>query len=436
MSSASASFIDICREGLLHLVRRPMRTALMAMTSAIAIAVTVNVISLSFGLQEDIRGDVNMFGTRTVDVGRLPVLVPGAARPSLGPAEERSIRGVLQGLDALIVPRRQAAATVTLAARNGAEAHTERFQVVASQPAYLKTLTVPVQHGRWLNDGDNVVGEQGVASCALDHAAAKRIFGDEDPAQAVGKVFELTLRGQARAMTVVGVLSDPLRYRELFETFDEGKGARTLTSSLLSFRNIYVPERLLAGEEYSGISIVLPTDVAVGQTRDRLMTIWSLDATDPIALMRGGIGVFVRKDWMDALGASASKGTLVGNVVWIIIVLVAIVMISTLNLITIRERYEEVAIRRCEGARRRDVALQITAEGVMTSLVGGLAGLPVGYVGAAILREIVQFPFRFEFKYAIAATGIAILLGFFSSVVPARHAARLQPARVLGRRLN
>ncbi len=197
-----------------------------------------------------------------------------------------------------------------------------------------------------------------------------------------------------------------------------------------------MPAEALAGEEYSGISIVLPTDEAVAATRKRLLTLWSLDASDPKALLTGGIGVFVRREWMEALGSSARKGTLVGNLVWMLVVLVAAVMISTLNLITVRERYEEIAVRRCEGARGTDVGLQITVEGIITSLAGGLAGLPIGYVSAALMREIVQFPFRFEVKYAVVATGIAILLGLFSAVIPARHAARLQPARVLGRRLN
>jgi putative ABC transport system permease protein len=110
------------------------------------------------------------------------------------------------------------------------------------------------------------------------------------------------------------------------------------------------------------------------------------------------------------------------------------VMLTTQNLMTIRERYDEFAIRRVEGAGREDVAWQITVEGVVTSLVGGILGLPLGHLGASVLRDIVQFPFRFETRYAFVATGVAILIGLVASVLPARHAASLQPARVLSRR--
>ena len=71
---------------------------------------------------------------------------------------------------------------------------------------------------------------------------------------------------------------------------------------------------------------------------------------------------------------------------------------------------------------------------VILALVGGLAGLPLGFAGAAVLRDIVHFPFRFELPYALVAIAIAVVLGLFASVLPARHAAGLQPARVLSRR--
>ncbi len=424
-------FRDIAYEGVLHVVRRPLRSLLTALTSAIAIAVTVNVISLSFGFEEDIRSDVDLFGRLTVDVGRLPVLIPGARRPSLGPPEARLIEKKLDGLDAVIVPRRQVAANARADGGDGEQ----RVSFVAAPPAYLKTLNIPMAAGRWLQD-DDPDGVEGEGVCVLDAAAVGLLFPDTDAESDIGRVIEVDVAGTKRRHRVIGVLEDPLRYRELFDAFDEGRGSRTLTSSLLSFRNVYVPETALGDGQFTGISIAMPSEDALEEARRRLLTVWSVDAGDPKSLLTGGVGVFVRKDWMDALAVSTRQGTLLGNLVWVIIVIVAVIMISTLNLITVRERYDEVALRRCEGARRRDVALQITTEGVLMSLVGGLAGLPIGYAGAALLRHIVDFPFRFEFKYAAAATGVAILLGLFASVLPARHAARLQPARVLGRRLR
>ena len=422
---------SVMREGLLHIVRHPLRSLLTAFTSAIAIAVTVNVISLSFGMQEDIAGDVDLFGRRTVDIGVPPALAPGMPRPELGAPQLKKTGEILAGMDAVLVPRRQRASPVSTPALD----EPERMQIVAAPPAYVETLNIPVAYGRWLNDTDPAGGIGKEGTCVLDRAAVPRLFPERAPEDVVGQTLELRVDGIPRTMKIVGVLSDPLRYRELFETFDEGRGARTLTSSLLSFRNVYVPFGTLGDGSYTGISVVLPTDAAVLEAQERLIQVWA-DSRDVTALSRGTLIVFVRRQWMEALGASTMQGSMIGNLVWILVVLVAAIMISTLNLITVRERYDEVALRRCEGARRQDIALQITTEGVTTALVGGLAGLPIGYAGAAVLRSIVQFPFRFELRYAVAATGVAILLGLLSSVIPARHAAALQPARVLGRRLR
>src|SRR5262245_41268559 len=140
--------------------------------------------------------------------------------------------------------------------------------------------------------------------------------------------------------------------------------------------------------------------------------------------------------WIDAFSGFTQTTALVGNFIWVLVCLVACVMVSTLHLVTIRERYDELAIRRCEGARRSDVVTQIAVEGLVTSVVGGVLGLPIGFLGADVLRGIVGFPFRFEVRYAVPALGIAVLLGLLSAALPARRAASLDPAAVLSRRLS
>ena len=416
--------LAIVGEGLRAIRRHPLRSFLTAATSAIAIAVTVNVISLVYGLGEDVMRDASRFGRHTIDVVRFPVLLAGLERESLGEAERERIREVLDGLDALIVPRRQ------IAGRVHVDVDEHAVGLVAAPAAYLATIDVGLAAGRWLRADDEPGG-----ACVLDAAVAELVFPGIEPGQVLGREVHLTASGTALpGCAVVGVLSDPLTHRELFDAFDEGRGARALTSSLLSFRNVYLPDGTLGTErDYAGIAVTLASDGAVDDAARRLRTIWPADPEDGL-VPRRSVGVLVRRDWMEMLGSSSQTGAFLSNIVWMIIVGVAVVMLSTLNLITIRERYDELAIRRVEGAGTRDVALQVTVEGVVLALLGGLAGLPIGYLGADVLSEIVDFPFRFELRYAAVATGVAILLGLFASVLPARHAARLQPVAVLTRR--
>ncbi len=435
MSSALTASL---REGLLYVVRRPLRSAITAITSAVAIAVTVNVISLNYGLDEDVRADITRYGRMTIDVGRSPLIRPGAPRAPFGQAELARIREALSGLDAAVVPLRQEMVSAT------GTATVARVPLVAVTPDYAATLRVRLLAGRWLAASDH-----GLDACVLDQSAAASLFPASagapdagtfgaaafDATQVLGRRVTLS-GGSSRFTTVVGVLEDPMTYRRLFEAFDEGRSTRTLVGALLSFRNVYVPADAMPTDDLTLVSVVMRDEAGLDVAAERLRRLWPAASLDAIASAAAPITVFVRRDWMDALGGTTQGAAFLGNIVWILIVLVACVMISTLNLISIRERYDEIAIRRCEGARKSGIAAQVTAEGVLVSLVGGLLGLPLGHLGAILLRRIVDFPFRFDARYAGVAMVVSALLGLVASVVPARRAAALDPARVLTRRVT
>ncbi|MFV1959299.1 MAG: ABC transporter permease [Planctomycetota bacterium] len=410
-------------EALRQLVRHPLRTALTALTTAVAIAVTVNVISLVYGMDEDLRRDTQRFGRLTVDVTRFPVIAPGLARKPLGPAQVKEIRHALEGLDVVVAPRRLSAG------RARGEAGLDHVSLAAVEPSYLRTLDVGLLAGRFLGAGD-----ADAPVCVLDESTAAVLFPGSRPREVVGRTVDVTEPdGETKGRRVLGVLQDPITHRDVFEAFDEGRGARTLTSSMFSFRNLYVPLDALSSADYTAVSVVASREGDVDEIARRLRGIWPLENENPLLAVQS-VGVFVRRDWMALFGATSQTGAFLSNVVWMIIVGVAVVMLSTLNLLTIRERYDELAIRRVEGARRRDVAWQVAVEGTATAVAGGLVGLPLGFLGAAWLRDLVEFPFRFEPRYAAVATGIAALIGLLASALPARRAASLDPVRILSRR--
>lgn len=426
----SRSSLSLWTEGLRHVVSHPLRSALTALTCAVAIAVTVNVISLNYGLDEDIRHDIQRFGRLTIDVGRSPLIRPGAPRAKFADEDLAKIRTLTEGLGAVVVPLR----TESISAAG--DEKVGQVVLAAVSPDYPKTLSIGLVAGAWFKEED-----RGFSVCVLDKSAARELFPTLPPAAVLGKRVHLgggqNPAGQGgREPRVVGILDDPMTYRALFDVFDEGRTTRTLVGSLMSFRNVYVPADALATADLTLVHVVLPDEERLLEAEKKLETVWPAASLEITADQVSPLTVFVRRTWMDAFGSATQMGAFAGNIVWILVCLVACVMISTLHLITIRERYDELAIRRCEGARKSDVVGQVTAECLMTSLVGGLLGLPLGYLGAAILRRIVDFPFRFDPRYAAGAIVVAAALGLVSSVVPARRAASLDPAAVLTRRLT
>jgi putative ABC transport system permease protein len=420
MSRLLAAFV----EGVRHLRRHPLRAVLAALTCAVAIAVTVNVVSLSYGMDEDVRRDIARFGRLTIDVGRAPVVRPGAPRATFGEAELATVRATVAGLDATVVPLRSERVTAA------GDVEVRQMVLAAVGVGFPRTLAISLRAGRFLRPDD-----RGLAACVLDESSARSLFPGTEPAAVVGRTVRLA-RGTPVDVPVVGVLEDPMTYRALFEAFDEGRGARTLISALLSFRNVYVPEDGIASAELTTVSVVLPDEARLATAYERLVRVWPAGGVDADPATLAPINVFARKAWMDAFGGATQTGAFLGNIVWILVCLVACVMISTLNLVAIRERYDELAVRRCEGARRLDVVAQVAAEGLVTSVVGGLAGLPLGVLGADVLARIVMFPFRFDARFAGVAVLVSVVLGLLSSAIPARRAAALDPAAVLSRRLS
>jgi putative ABC transport system permease protein len=424
----------VVAEGWHHLVRHPLRSALTAATCAVAIAVTVNVISLSYGMDEDIRHDLVRFGRMTIDVGRSPFVSSKSKRAPFGETELEQVRTIVKGLDAVVVPLRTANSVVKgLGTQEGSQGKTDELDEVALAavtPDYPQTLSIELAAGRWFR-----ADEKGFSACVIDESVARAVFPKVSLADVPGRRVVISAP-DPHDVPVVGVLADPMTYRALFDVFDAGRESRPLVSRILAFRNVYVPEDAIPTAELTLVHVVLPDDRRLFEARRRLESVWSSAATPVDILHAPAINVFTRRTWIDAFSGLTQSSALLGNFIWILICLVACVMISTLHLVTIRERYDELAVRRCEGARRSDIVLQVATEGLVTSVVGGLLGLPFGILGADVLRAIVGFPFRFELPYAAAALGVAVVLGLVSAAVPARRAASLDPAAVLSRRLS
>ena len=72
--------------------------------------------------------------------------------------------------------------------------------------------------------------------------------------------------------------------------------------------------------------------------------------------------------------------------------IVAISMIGLVNTMTanVLERTREIGILRCIGAHRRDIRRIFESEGLAVSVLGWLAGIPLGYLAFRLLLEAVS----------------------------------------------
>ena len=120
------------------------------------------------------------------------------------------------------------------------------------------------------------------------------------------------------------------------------------------------------------------------------------------------------------LAAIASISLLVGGI-----------GIMNIMLVSVTERTREIGIRMAIGARGRDVLNQFLVESIAMSLMGGLAGLVVGYVGATLLGRVMGWTVATPLSAVLIAVGFSAAVGVFFGLYPARKAAALNPIEAL-----
>jgi putative ABC transport system permease protein len=105
--------------------------------------------------------------------------------------------------------------------------------------------------------------------------------------------------------------------------------------------------------------------------------------------------------------------------------------ILNIMLVSVTERTHEIGVRKALGARRHRILAQFTTEAVVLSLVGGVAGVLLGFFGAFLIRWALAFPTAVP-PWAVGlsllmSSGVGLLFGIY----PASRAAGLDPVEAM-----
>ena len=170
-----------------------------------------------------------------------------------------------------------------------------------------------------------------------------------------------------------------------------------------------------------------------------------------VALLRERVKRAIRKSRKIALGAdddfkveaadsfvkqfdeiTGAATIVLGGIVGISL-LVGGIGIMNIMLVSVTERTREIGILKALGATRQVILLQFLLEASLLALLGGLAGIALGYaIGAGVASLIPGFPAAHVPVWIIVVSaGFSALVGIVFGIVPASNAANLDPIEAL-----
>jgi len=124
-------------------------------------------------------------------------------------------------------------------------------------------------------------------------------------------------------------------------------------------------------------------------------------------------------------------------IISLIIVLISLIgLVSTLTM-NIIDRTREIGMMRCLGSRAREIRRMFSAEGTFLSLLGWLAGVPLGLVIATVVTEVVSnrmkltMPLEFPLGFVLWSLVITIVGAVLIIQAPLVRATRLRPGDAL-----
>ncbi len=394
--------IDIMLMAYRDLSERKARTILTLLGIAVGIAAIVSLVSVGYGMQEAITGELTAFADL---ITVMPGKFAGMSYVELGSFTDRDIRDI----------RRIGGVKEVTAMMHGAaevEYRDERkpvFVFGGDTDALSSFYVEPVglAEGRWLRENDYKV-------CVIGNRVATEFF--DEPIHVNDK-----LRINGEKFIVAGVFN---KASTLYATDVDPHIFITLRAARDVLGNEKAKYKYITVRVYN----INEVEEIAERIEDRINDNHGLDEF-ATAMTMGSMLERINSVF------SILRGVLVG--IAAIALVVASIGIMNTMLMAVMERTHEIGVMKAIGAKNRDVLSLFLVESCIVSLMGGLAGCIVGVILARVVSLIVSSVLEIEFVpdvkagVLLAGVGVAMCVGMLSGFYPARKASKMSPVEAV-----
>jgi len=272
------------------------------------------------------------------------------------------------------------------------------FMIRGAEPGYFSAIGLPLLKGRIFRDDERLEKAHVVL---ISRCAAQEFFPGEDP---IGKhVKDIGGNGVWEVIGIVGDVRWDIAQPPL----------PTLYWPLYS--NGYTVATIVIRSQHDVESQAVPVEKIMSHL-DRDLPVWA------VMTLREAIG----KSTVD----SEFDSILVLGFAVIALVLAAAGLYGVLSYL-VTQRTSEIGIRIALGARRSQLLNLVLLDGLRPAIVGMLIGLPASAALVRLIRSMLYETQPLDLGVFAAVTGVFLLVAVAACLVPAWHAARLDPMQAL-----
>lgn len=303
--------------------------------------------------------------------------------------------------------------TYGISLKNGKYSYTGGVQGLEGN--YTKVMTPNIDHGRFINDAD-VSSMRKVA--VIGSKVTNEIFpGDPDP---VGKDVEIN----GIIYKVVGVAS---------QKSEISMGSRIDDIAIIPLTTFQ--RAFNRGDKVEMIMMVGRRNANLTELENRIRHVFYsnhyISPLDENALWYMNIAEQFEK--VDSMFTAIS---FLAGFIGFSTLIAGVIGIGNIMWVIVKERTQEIGIRRAIGARPLDITAQILSEGITLTAIAGMAGISLATVVLAIATLITSTPtsvphFEMTLGQAGVIFGTFILLGTLAGIIPALKAMRIKPIEAL-----
>ena len=279
--------------------------------------------------------------------------------------------------------------------------------VMGTTPDFLSVRDFNVAKGRFFNETDVQRNNQVVV---LGADTARKFFGEGDP---IGQQLRIKNIG----FQVIGVL--------------EAKGAFLGSNQDDA---VYIPITTMAnrivggtspyGTEVTFISVNARDEASVSAAEFQISNLLRLRHK---ITNEDDFTVRNQKNALEIVGNVTGALTLMLAAIAAISLFVGGIGIMNIMLVSVRERTQEIGLRKAIGASQQDILVQFMIEAIILSAIGGILGTAIGVGGVTLVGAFTPLKAGVSTPAILLAVGVSGGIGLFFGVFPARQAAKLDP---------